>query len=333
MNVTMKDIARRVGVSVVTVSRALNDKPDIDANTKQRIPDTARQLNYWPNILARRLRAKTTRTIGIVIPDMRDPVFAEILFGCSKTARDRGYQVIVSMLFKRGYDVDEELEAIQTLIGKRVDGLLLQPEHEDRRYIEALNNCPVPYVLMNRKPEGLACSFVTHDHRKGACCAARHLLQRGRKRLLFLVRFPTTSSVLARIEGVKRAMAEYGSRAVEAEFEACGDTLTEAYAKARSILERESRPDAILAWEDIMALGVCRAVLDAGLEIPGDVAVVGYNDIELAAFNSPPLTTVRQKISEIGEQAAGVLLDTLEGSTNGAERILIEPELIVRRTT
>ena len=329
----MKDIAAKAGVSVVTVSRALNDRHDIESTTKKRILEIAKELDYMPNMLARNLRSKRTKAIGIVIPDMRDPVFAEILFACGRIANEYGYQLIESMLTQRGYDLEEERRAIQTLISKRVDGLLLQPEHEDWFSINFIKSSPVPCVFINRRPKGFDCSFVTHDHEYGCYLATNHLLGKDRKHICFMVRYPSTSSVRARIRGCKNALAEQGVPESALTIVECGDSLKEAYDKTHSLLQSNGHFDAIIAWEDIMAVGVIKALLDLNYRVPEDIAVIGYNDIEIAAYISPPMTTIRQKITEIGETATKLLIEQLEGDNTSERHIVLKPELVVRKTT
>ena len=333
MAVTMKDIADKLGISLGTVSRALNDKPDIDQDTKELILETAEELNYLPNFFAKSLRTKRTKTIGIIIPDIKDPVFAEILYGATQSARKHGYQMIESMLLERGLSVNEELKAIRTLISKRVDGLLLQPEHEDRRYFEALQDCPVPYVFINRYPKNFEGNYVSHNHEHGAYLAARHLLEKGHEEIVFIVRSPRTSTVMARINGCSKALREYQLPENALIISECGDTIKEAYQQTLKLLEKAKPPFAFFVWQDIMALGVLKAASDFGLNIPKQVAVVGYNDIEMAPYFFPPLTTVRQKISDIGVKAADLLINRLKGEAGEKDHILIQPELIVRNTT
>lgn len=330
----MKDIARAVGVSVVTVSRAFNNKPDIDAQTKERILNTAREMNYWPNILAKSLRDKKTKSIGVVIPDMSDPFYAEILQGCSNSARRHNYQIILTVLSQRGCDVDEELDALRTLIGKRVDGLLLQPEQEDIRYIEALKRSPIPVVFWNRQPRGLEGCFVSNNHEYGSYLAANHLIEKGHNEIFYLIRFPETGSVVARIAGCKRAVQEHGLAESAIHLIECGDSAEDAYNTTMELLQSTKKLTAIYTWDDVMAIGTVKAVIDKGYKIPQNIAIIGYNDIEIAAYFSPPLTTVHQKTIEIGEMATDILIKKIVGKDeNNCQNILIEPELIIRQTT
>jgi LacI family transcriptional regulator len=159
--IKMKDIAKHAGVSVVTVSRALNDKPDINLETKKRVLKIAQQYNYTPNGLAKSLVTKITKSIGIIIPNNKDPFYAEILHGIACETRERGYSIV---LCNSHDNADRELELINFLRGKRVDGMLIYPLQKDNRYIDELNNNPLPYVFLNRHVDALKCDYVMNDN-------------------------------------------------------------------------------------------------------------------------------------------------------------------------
>ena len=331
MPITMKDVARAAGVSVVTVSRAFNNKPDIDNKTKEHILALARDMNYAPNILARSLRAKNTKSIGIVIPDLGDPVFAEILKGCSIMAKEHDYQILLATLSQQGKNSEEEITAIQTLLRKRVSGLLLQPEHEETQYMQVLEKCPVPYVFWNRQPQGIDCCYVSHDHEYGAYITVKHFINNGHTDICFLVRKPQTTSVTARIKGCYKALLEKKIPESAVRIVECGDSAQDACQLTKKLLEK-NRPSAILTWDDVMAIGVTKAVMDSNYRIPQDIAIAGYNDIEMASYLSPTLTTVRQNSIKIGKMATELLIKNIEQETIQVKKILIEPELIIRET-
>ncbi len=333
MNVTIKDIAREAGCSIQTVSRALNNKVEIDPETKRRILEIAKKLNYSPNILASSLRLKKTKTLGIVIPDNSDPFYAEILQGASKKAKEHGYQIILSVLSQRGCDVDEEIDALHTLISQRVDGLLLQPEQETGIYLDALRECPIPYVLYNRSPEGLLCNYVTHNHEYGSFIACSHLFEMGKKEIYYLLRKPETSSTKARIKGCENAIKKYGLPKSSIKIIECDDSVNDAYQKTKSLLDHYV-PQAFHTWDDIMAIGVAKAIIDKGLRIPQDVSLVGYNDILIARYFNPPLTTVRQQLTFMGETAVEILMQQItDKNSKRVEHVELTLELIKRSTT
>lgn len=332
MVVTIKDIAREAGCSLQTVSRALNNKEEISPETRKRILEIAEKFNYSPNILASGLRSKKTKTLGIVIPDNSDPFYSEILQGASKKAQENGYQLILSVLSQRGCDVGEELAALRTLISKRVDGLLLQPEQEDRLYLDALRKCPIPFVLYNRSPKGLNCNYVTHNHKQGSFIACSHLFESGKKEIFYLTRKPATSSTKARIAGCRKAADKFGIPDSSLHIIECEDSVDDAYQKTTDILDSKV-PEAFHTWDDIMAIGVAKAIIDKGLRIPGDVSLVGYNDILISRYFNPPLTTVRQQLALMGECAVDILIRKLSNPQNkDLEHIELSLDLIRRST-
>ncbi len=332
MGITIKDIAREAGVSIQTVSRALNNKMEIDINTKKRILKIAGDLNYSPNILATSLRLKRSKTLGIIIPDNRDPFFAEILQGATKVAQKAGYQFLLTVLTEGGANINEDLEALNTLISKRVDGILIQPEQENETYLNALRNCPIPYVLYNRSPEGLNCDYVTHNHELGSFMAANYLFKKGIKELVYLTRPPETTSVKARITGCINAAIQNGLSERAVIIRECKDTLEEAYQTAENLLSA-GKPEAIYTWDDIMAIGVLRAARDIGLQIPKDFLLIGYNDLEITKFLNPRLTTVKQHLSLIGEKAVEILIrKILNKKDSRPQQIILTPKLVFRET-
>jgi LacI family transcriptional regulator len=326
----MRDIAQKAGVSVVTVSRALNKKPDINSETREQILSIAREFDYRPDGLARSMVTRRTRTLGMVIPDM-EPFCASIVDGVSSEALKRGYSV---MLCNRQDSADKELELIRLLREKRVDGMLIYPLQADHRYIDELKNSPVPYVLLNRHAGELACDYVISNNVEGAYTATRHLLERGRRGLVYVCPEPRPSSGRERIAGCVKAMDEFGLPRESLRVAVCRDHIGSCYDVTKDLLKEDNTIDAIFTWDDRLAFGAIKAISDAGLRIPGDVALVGYDDVESSAYLTPPLTTVRNPSREIGQTAVRVLLDRLElKEEKEPERIVLKPELIVRESS
>jgi len=330
MAVTMKDIAKKAGVSVVTVSRALNDKPDINKETKDLILKIANELNYTPNGLAKSLVTKKTKTVGIVIPGM-DPFYAEVVDGISNESRKRGYSVI---LCNSHDSADRELELIRLLQEKRVDGMLIYPNQEDNRYIEELKNCPIPFIFLNRHTDALKCDYVINDNVYGAFSAVNHLIQKGYKKFTYICAKPTASSGKERIAGCKKSISENALPSDALNVVTCDETIGSCYDLVKELLKKDEKLNAIFVWDDKLAIGAIKAVFEAGKRIPDDIALVGYDDIEISEFLFPPLTTVRQPSHEIGETATRILIDKLESEDESElKRVVLKPELIIRQTT
>lgn len=329
--VTMKDLAEKAGVSVVTVSRALNDKPDINPRTKEMILRLARESNFSPHALARSLVTKKTKTIGIIIPSNTDAFYAEVVGGISQESRERGYSVILSTSHD---SADEELNEMRMLFEKRVDGMLVYPAQEDDRYIEVLRNSPIPFVFLNRHVDQLNCDYVINDNVYGAHSAVDHLLKNGYRDITYICAKPTASSGRERILGCRQAFNENGIDEELLDIVTCDETIKCCYDFVLEALQSKRKMDAIFAWDDRLAIGVIKALLESGVRIPEDIAVVGYDDIEISAYLYPPLTTVQQPTFQIGERATRILLDKLESDRDtGIQQIVLKPKLIVRGTT
>ncbi len=332
--ITLKDLANKANVSIVTVSRALNGHPDVSETTKNRILSLAEKLNYKPDVFARGLKAKKTQSIGIVIPDNNDPSYGEILQGCNTSAQKYGYHIIISTLINKGYNVDEEIDAIRNLIAKRIDGLLLHPEQEEPKYLKALKDCPIPFVLLNRSPKEIECDYVTHNHEKGAYLAIKHLIERGHKKIFYLIRKPSTGSGLARIRGCEKAVDQCGLSNVSINLIECKDDIESAYLQTKSLLHEKKELTAIYTWDDIMAIGAKKAILEYGLKIPDDIALIGHNNIQIVNFLSHPLTTINQNIVEVGKIACELLIQRLNNELPiKPQQIILEPNIIIRQST
>ena len=327
----MKDIARKANVSVVTVSRALNDKPDISKKTKERILLIAQELNYTPNGLAKSLVTRDTRTIGVIIPNARDPFYALIIDGISHETRVRGYGIF---LCNSQEDPDQELELIRLLRGKRVNGMLIYPVQEDNRYIQELSNCPVPFVFLNRHTDQLQCDYVINDNFHGSFVAVDHLIKKGYKKITYICAKPNASSGRERIAGCREAIRQNGLTEDSLNVLTCNETIESCYTLVKQLISRKNEIDALYLWDDHLAIGARRALFEAHIKIPDDIAIVGYDDIEISEYLYPPLTTVRQPTFQIGEMAARILIDKFESdSENAYKQIVLKPELIIRSTT
>lgn len=326
----MKDVAKKAGVSVVTVSRALNNKPDISKATRERIISIAHELNYTPDGLAKSLVTRKTKTIGILIPGM-DYFYARVVDGISSESRERGYGVILCNSHECAND---EIKLLRHLREKRVDGILIYPVQKDDRYIEELRNTPVPFVFLNRYTEVLEADYVTNDNNLGGFTVVNYLIQKGHKKITYICAKPTASSGMERIAGCKRAISEHGLPSIALNIKYCKETIRSCYKLVQDLLKEDRKLDAIFVWDDRLAIGAMKAIFEAGKRIPEDIALAGYDDIEVSQYLFPPLTTVRQPSYEIGEAAARILFDRFESEDMMEfKRIVLKPELIVRGTT
>ncbi len=326
---TIKDIAREAGVSTNTVSRALNDKPDVSAHTRAHILSIAKRLNYSPNYLAKSLISKHTRTLGVVVTDNANPFYAQVIKGIEDTARRNGYNII---LCNTNEESEREGEALNLLREKRVDGILITPVQKNREYLKALANLDIPFVLVNRHPREFLSDYVVNDNVAGGSLALGRLIGIGRRRLAYISGPATISSAQERLEGCRQAIAQKGSGAeVELIVKQADLKMEDGYRAMRDLLDREPAPDGVFAYSDLLAIGAMRAIHESGRRIPQDIALVGYDDIDFARYLEVPLTTVKQPRYRIGREAAGILIDKLEGDRKPDHScIVLRPELVVR---
>jgi len=328
---TIADVAHRSGVSTATVSRVLSGTVPARAATRERVLAAARELEYRPSGIARALKRRETRTIGLLITDIGNPFFPQIVRAVEDEAHLRGYGVV---LCNAADDPDRELAYLDLLLERRVDGLIVASARATRRHAERLGQVPMPVVLVNTQAPGSSLPGIITAHRSGGRMAAEHLLALGHRRLGH-ISAPSRQAAAARPRrtGVADAVRAAGldPRSVLIvegdEHVAGGASATEA------MLTDPEPPTAIVCYNDLTAVGALRAVRRAGLRVPRDVSIVGFDDIEMAAWTDPPLTTVRQPTDAMGRWAVERLARALPGGRPAPERVTLEPTLVVREST
>lgn len=329
-HITLKDIAIRAEVSVNTVSRALKNKPDINDKTKKRIIEIAERLGYTPNALAKSLRSKKSKTIGVVIADISSPFYSNVVKGIEDRAEEKGYSIILS-------NTDEQYEkeeaAVRVLLEKRVDGLLITPVQEKNRDILNLKEKMIPFVLVGRHFDDLQTNYIAIDDVTGGFLATEHLIKKGHGRILYINGPLHISPAWERLAGYKKALLEYGIGYDQKLVKGNTTEMEEAYKLTKKILSEELNFTAIFAFSDVLALGAMHALSEAKLKIPDDIAVVGYDDIEFARVAYPPLTTVRIPRYQLGREVINLLVDEIiEKSSGKLCQKTIKPELVIRES-
>ena len=334
MGVTLKDIARDLGVSVITVSKALRNHSDIGEQTKARVLKRVQELNYRPNLSARALVTGRTNLIGFVIPDLLHSFFSEVVRGVSLSLRNSGYTLVVT---SSEQDPKLERQAVEQLIARRVDILLIASTHWTVEMFRRIEEAGIPYILIDRSFTGLAAHFVGVNDEEVGALATQHLIDTGCKRIAH-IGGPALSSLLGRLEGYKRALAKNNfvfdpdlvmstDRAEEH-----GDVL--AYSATQILLGQNPRPDGIFCYNDLAAYGAISAVLDAGLRVPEDVSIIGCGNLLYNKFLRVPLTSVDQQSAAIGQRAAKLALQLLEHNQAVVPKpIYLEPRLVIRAST
>jgi len=330
--VTIKDIAEKAGVSVATVSRALNGKPDISPETKKRILTIVKELNYTLNNIARAFVTKETKCIGVIVADNSNPFYAEIIRGIEETTMKQGYSII---LCNTNEDIKREIKAVQILKEKRVDGMIINPTQKKIEHLKVLKKEGIPFVLLNRNIEELEVDCVKNDNIYGAYQATEHLIKLGHRRIAHITGPLYTSSVRERIEGYKKALDTYNIPIKDELILNTSLTLSGGYEASLKLLKLPNPPTAIFAYSDIMAIGVIRACKELKIKIPEDLSLVGYDDIEVASFIEVPLTTMHQARYDIGVIITNLLIKRIKrpNSKKPPQCIVLKPELIVRNST
>ncbi|HEX2122022.1 MAG TPA: LacI family DNA-binding transcriptional regulator [Thermoanaerobaculia bacterium] len=318
---TIRDVAARAGVSVATVSRVLNGKELVREETSAQVLEAARILHYVPNVAARSLSIRRTQTIGVVLPEMHGQFFSEVIRGIDVAARREGYHILVSGSHS---DAAEMMDVVHAMRG-RVDGLVVMaPDVE----VDSLGS-QLPLVLLNSSDRRHAA--ITIDNFGGARSMMRHLTSLGHTRIAFITGPAQNADARERLRGYRHSMRGSNAAAVEVR----GDFSEESgHAAADEIAKTHRPPTAIFAANDSMAIGALSALSGAGWRVPEDITVVGFDDIPIARYVSPQLTTIRVDIAELGRRAFAVLLDALSRPSGAGEprRERITTNLIVRRS-
>ncbi len=325
--INISDVAREAGVSPQTVSRALNNKSEISAETRERILAIVERLGYRPNTLARGLVTQKTSTLGLVVPDIANPFFSEVARGAEDAAHEAGYSLL---LCNTKEDPTRELEVLRTLEAQRVDGIVLCSSRLSEDELGMMLARLPAVVLVNRESFGSGLKSVCIDDEAGALCATQHLLLSQRRVIGFLAGPPASYSSRKRARGYQRALSEAGTTADPDLFLTCEPHLEGGRQAARQLLARWPGLDALLCYNDLVAVGALQACASLGRHVPEDIAVVGFDDILLAGLITPSLTTLRSDKGALGAEAVLLLLRAAAGCAASCENVVLQPELIVR---
>ena len=331
--VTMKEIAKKLGVSVSTISRALKDSPELHPDTKKRIVEMAKEMNYQPNLLAQSLRISRTNTLGVIVPEITSHFFASCISGIQDHANKRGYNV---MICQSNETLELEKANIRTLVSSQVDGLLISLSRETNKYDHLIDlyNREIPFLLFDRVNEDIPVSRVTFNDEGGAYQVTKHLLETGCKRVMYVSGPEDLYISKKRKEGYLHALAEFGVDA-EPELVRTSDLTSEGNMKiAKEIAEMTNRPDGVFCMIDPIALDFMSVWKPMGIKIPSDMALAGFTNNPASAVIEPSLTTVAQPGYEMGKLSVSHLLDQLDGqASDDPISIVLETTLLPRKST
>lgn len=338
-NITkLKDLAEELNVSITTVSKALNDHPDISEKRKKEIQEYARKVNYRPNQVAKSFRQRRTNMIGVVLNDSANPINARIIRGIEETLFSNGYCCV---MMNNHESVEEELKIVEELRGLNVAGVILSPAAGNEKSRELLKKYEIPYVLINRYIQEKEDSYVVIDDYKAAYMATEYLCQYQNEKVFFLNFMDGVSSSCNRRQGYRQALSDYGVNGKEEWIFSNCRNQTDGYECMKQLLLHNDPPFSVLCYSDYIAIGAICAIQERGFKLPEDVALVGNDDLDILSFVKPRLTTVAVPKLRMGVCASNLLLEHLDkhGETDEREeqadqqRIVLEPQLVIRETS
>ena len=341
---TIREVAARAGVSTATVSRSLRGGAGVEPATRQKVEVAARELRYRPSGVARSLKLRATSTLGLIVTDIENPYFPQIVSAVEDAARERGYTVLLA---DGRRDPERELESLDILAEREVDGMIIASTAVSRRHRERILELHCPAVIVNSESTVPSVPAVMSDNVMGGRIAAEHVLDLGHRSIVFIGDDDDhNSAVQARIAGARAAVAERERADLRfralASVDISDGAVESGIRAARELVEAEFEETAVLCRNDLSAIGVMRGLIDAGHRIPEDLSVVGYDDIELAAYVDPSLTTVRQSTEEMARLAVADLFARLgqipdrpevDGDGPAGETTRVPVELVARRST
>lgn len=325
---TMKDVARLAGVSTSTVSHVINNNRFVSEAVREKVTSAVNQLNYAPSALARSLKLNQTRTIGMLLTASSNPFYSEVVRGVERSCYERGYSLV---LCNTEGDEDRMNRSLETLLQKRVDGLLIMCTESHLPSAELLNRYPsIPSVMMDWAPFEGSSDIIQDNSLLGGEMATRHLIARGYTRIACIAGPQDKTPARLRLEGYRQAMASAGLPVPEGYIVSSDFEFQGGFNAMNTLLSLNPLPQAVFTCNDAMAVGVYHALYQAGMSIPGDMAVMGYDDIELARYMTPPLSTIHQPKDELGEMAIDTLLHRLAAPGGSQQLLVLTPELMER---
>ena len=330
MKYTISDIARIANVSTATVSRVINNKNrGVGAETRERILKVIEELGYVPNLQARSIVMSETKTLGLIVPDITNPFFPQLVRSIVRHAALEGYTVFLA---DTGNDPQNEENCVRMMLEKRVDGLIFAPNGQENRVplLCAQNNVPLVQIDRVAVMDGAS---VTVDNRKGMYEATRLLIEHGNRRIAFLGGPQGVSPTVQRFEGYRDAMTEAGIRLQKAAVLYGEFSVSSGISMTRALADSGCRPTAIVAGNDLIAIGAVKALRERGLSVPEDCEVIGFDGIEMAGMMDPGISTMHQPVAEMAEEAVKMLVGMVTGKVSGNRRIVFDPVLVLRQST
>jgi LacI family transcriptional regulator len=324
---TIKDVAKLAGVSIATVSRVLNDYDNVNPETRIIVMKAVDELKYTANALAKGLRGQKTKTIGLIVNNILNPIYSVMAQGIEDTAREKGYHLF---LCNSGFNPKQEEDYLEALWHKRIDGLIISPTGNNIPLLEKYLHAKIPIVQVDRKIVGLETDTVLTDNEGGANLGVKFLLSKGYKKIAIIVGMQTITTGMDRLKGYFSALSEYHLTPESSHIKIGDFTKQTGYALMKELLSLEIKPDAVFVGNNLMAFGAILAIREHKLRIPNDIGFVMFDNPEWAQIHEPPLVTVEQPTYLLGLKSAELLFNRLEFN-NGSppQSILLENKLLV----
>ncbi len=331
-NITLKHIAEELGVSTMTVSRALNNHENVDDRTRKKVVEKAKSMGYTPNLVAKSLVSKKTYSIGVIIPEISHMFFAQVVKGIDDITYRQEYQLILTISAE---DIDREKKALQTLRSKRVDGILVSCSEStgDFSHFKEVIDSGTPMVFFDRCITGVGASTVSVNDKEGSKRITQHMIDHGYKRIAYL-HGPEVSVGLDRLNGFREALSESNIPERKNLILESGYLEQGGYGAMQKLLKlpEEHRPDCVIAVNDPVAIGAVECMREHSISIPDDIAIAGFSDDIRAGLMECPLTSVKQPAEKIGREATKKLIKTIQNSDESPEDIELNTELMIRQS-
>ncbi len=331
MKITINEVAKLAGVSKATVSRVMNNSKPVNPEKHERVLRAIKELEFVPNAVARGLVHKRTGLVGVVIPDITNPFFAELVKGVEEVVREKNYNMI---LCNTAHNTEKEINYLKMLKEKYVDGIIFMTAKVTVKHKEFFKKSQLPVTFINRKCEDIQVASLDIDNYQAAYDMTAFFLKRGHRHVA-IIRAPLTdkTSGFERFKGYQDAMRQYGIDPKESLVMRSNFRIDSAYKAVKQFLQEHHRATAIFATSDLMAIGAIRCLQDHHIDVPGQVEVAGFDDIAMASYYCPSITTVRQPISEMGRQATRLLIKEINGEIIKSRNLILPYQLISREST
>jgi len=326
MKVTIRDVATRCGVSVATVSRVINNSDQVTAETKKKVLKVIDELGFIPNTNARGLSTRSTNTVGIIVPNVSNPFFGELIQGAERAASENGYQIII---LNSGYSREKTLKDIMVLQSRDVDGIIMSTADIDEKTLDYLHDNQIPFVLMGPVQYRYPVNYVSVDNMEGARMAVQHLIDLGHEKIAYCTEKHDNYLNQLRYDGYRKALT---SKGIEVDQNMYFENDVEKNVARMLLMEKGNRPTAIFAFNDNLALSYMEALERNGVRIPEDMAVVGFDNIKFASYYAIQLTTIDNRQEEFGREGFEILMDILKNDGKKTQQIITKPQLVVRRS-